>query len=48
MESIVIRGYTPQDLPAMRAIWNEVVESGLAFPQDTPLDKQQARAFFAS
>lgn len=32
----------------MRAIWNEVVESGLAFPQDTPLDKQQARAFFAS
>ena len=48
MESIVIRGYTPQDLPAMQAIWNEVVESGLAFPQDTPLDKQQARAFFAS
>lgn len=48
MESIVIRGYIPQDLPAMQAIWNEVVESGLAFPQDTPLDKQQARAFFAS
>ena len=48
MEPTVIRGYTPQDLPAMQAIWNQVVASGIAFPQDTPLDREQAEDFFAS
>ena len=27
-----IRAYGPGDLPAMIAIWNEVVEEGVAFP----------------
>lgn len=48
MEPTVIRGYTPQDLPAMQAIWNQVVASGIAFPQDAPLDREQAENFFAS
>ncbi len=48
MDSIVIRGYAPQDLPALQSIWNEVVEDGVAFPQDVPLDETQAENFFAS
>ena len=34
MNSIRIRKYTGADLPAMIAIWNEVVEDGIAFPQE--------------
>lgn len=30
----VIRKYSPEDLPEMMEIWNEVVEEGNAFPQD--------------
>ena len=28
-----IRAYNETDLPAMIAIWNEVVDDGIAFPQ---------------
>lgn len=42
-----IRGYEPADLPAMIAIWNEVVEEGVAFPQEEPLDRESGAAFFA-
>ena len=31
---ITIRGYESRDLPLMVAIWNEVVEDGIAFPQE--------------
>ena len=31
---IVIREYQEQDLSEMIAIWNEIVEEGIAFPQD--------------
>ena len=31
---ITIRGYESCDLPAMVAIWHEVVEDGIAFPQE--------------
>ena len=42
-----IRAYGPDDLPAMIAIWNEVVEEGVAFPQTEPLDADSGAAFFA-
>ena len=42
-----IRAYEPGDLPAMIAIWNEVVEEGVAFPQTEPLDADSGAAFFA-
>ena len=46
--NIKIRSYTPSDLPSMMAIWNEVVEEGIAFPQLDPLNNTTGPAFFAS
>ena len=43
----MIRALTPDDLPAAVAIWNRVVEDGVAFPQTDPLDAQTGAAFFA-
>ena len=48
MEEISVRAYTGADLPAMTAIWNEVVREGAAFPQEDCLGPEEARAFFAS
>ena len=45
---IRIRGYSDQDLPAMISIWNEVVEDGIAFPQEENLTAETGAAFFAS
>ena len=47
MENIVIRNYKEADLPDMIRIWNEVVEEGIAFPQEECLDEESGRAFFA-
>lgn len=44
----LVREYTLDDLPAMTAIWNAVVEAGDAFPQEEPLDEATGAAFFAS
>lgn len=43
----VIRAYRAEDVPALTAIWNEVVEDGRAFPQTDLLSVEDARAFFA-
>lgn len=43
-----VRKYTKQDLPDMIRIWNEVVEDGIAFPQEEMLDAESGDAFFAS
>lgn len=48
MKNINIRGYTAADLDAMIAIWNEVVEEGIAFPQEEALNPQTGAAFFGS
>lgn len=48
MDRIVIRAYQQSDLQSMIAIWNEVVEEGIAFPQEEMLDEQSGQAFFAS
>jgi len=45
---ITVREYTEQDLPEMIRIWNEVVEEGIAFPQEEFLTMETGRAFFAS
>ena len=47
MEEIIVRAYREADLPAMTAICNEVVEEGMAFPQEECLDPESGRAFFA-
>lgn len=47
MGTITVRAYGQSDLSAMAAIWNEVVRDGVAFPQESELDEQGARAFFA-
>lgn len=43
-----IRKYTENDIPAMVRIWNQVVEEGIAFPQEDLLDSQSGHAFFAA
>lgn len=45
---MIIRGYQESDLPEMISIWNEVVEDGIAFPQEESLNIDTGRAFFAS
>lgn len=47
IETITVRPYAPQDLPEMIALWNEVVEEGIAFPQEEPLTPESGAAFFA-
>lgn len=44
---IVIRKYEEKDISAMVSIWNEVVEEGVAFPQEEYLTKESGREFFA-
>lgn len=43
-----VRKYCEDDVPAMVRIWNEVVEEGVAFPQEEFLDEESGRAFFAA
>ena len=44
--NIVVRPIQPEDLPAATAIWNQVVEDGVAFPQLEVLDLAAAEQFF--
>lgn len=43
---IEIRAYEEKELPAMIQIWNEVVEEGIAFPQEEILTLQTGKKFF--
>lgn len=45
---MTVRPYRQEDLPAMIRIWNEVVEEGVAFPQENCLGEADGAAFFAS
>ncbi|MDE7333185.1 MAG: GNAT family N-acetyltransferase [Lachnospiraceae bacterium] len=45
---IIIRAYEEKDLPQMIHIWNEVVEEGIAFPQEELLTPESGKQFFAS
>lgn len=45
--NIIIRKYTENDLESMIKIWNDVVNDGIAFPQDKPLSYDEGKEFFA-
>lgn len=45
---MTIRKFEDKDLPAMISIWNEIVEEGIAFPQEELLDMTSGKAFFES
>ena len=45
-KKIRVRRYTEKDLPEMIRIWNEVVEEGIAFPQEECLDRETGKDFF--
>lgn len=45
---IKIRQYTKADTLEANAVWNEVVEEGVAFPQEETLDKESGEQFFLS
>lgn len=46
--NIEIRGHTERDMEAMIRIWNEVVEDGIAFPQEETFTLADGREFFDS
>ena len=48
MEQIRVSEYTDTDLDGMIPIWNEIVEEGIAFPQEECLGRESGKAFFAS
>lgn len=45
---MIIRQYEEKDIPSMISIWNEVVEDGVAFPQEELLDEVTGKEFFES
>ena len=45
---MIIRKYEDKDLQQMISIWNEVVEEGIAFPQEELLDIVSGKAFFGA
>lgn len=44
----MIRQYEHKDIQDMIRIWNEVVEEGIAFPQEELLTEETGSSFFAS
>ena len=46
--NIIVRPYTDADIADMILIWNQVVEEGIAFPQEDCLTEETGRAFFAA
>ena len=48
MSEVTIRKYEKDDLQKMIAVWNEVVEDGVAFPQEETLDSVGGEKFFAA
>lgn len=43
-----VREFKEKDLKSMVRIWNEIVEDGIAFPQEDLLDENSGRVFFSS
>lgn len=46
--NILIRRYEEEDIDDMIHIWNEIVEEGIAFPQEELLDQNTGKDFFDS
>lgn len=47
MTETAIREYSENDIPAMTAIWNDVIADGRAFPWEEELTADEAPGFFA-
>lgn len=45
---VIIRKYITKDVSVMIEIWNQVVEEGIAFPQEDILTEAEGMEFFAS
>ena len=45
---MTIREYNQNDLQSMITIWNEIVEEGIAFPQEEQLTEETGAEFFSS
>ena len=45
--NVTVREYSSLDLRDMISIWNEVVEDGVAFPQEEPLNIATGAVFFS-
>lgn len=43
-----IREFTENDIPQMISIWNDIVEEGIAFPQEECLDETEGLKFFSA
>lgn len=43
---VKVREFKPSDIDSMVLIWNQVVEDGIAFPQEEFLTKETGRDFF--
>lgn len=46
--NIIVRKYEEKDILALIAIWNEVVDEGIAFPQEECLTEITGKEFFAN
>lgn len=46
--NIIIRSFEEEDIRETIAVWNEVVEDGVAFPQMELLDETAGMEFFRS
>ena len=46
--SIKVREFNENDIQAANEIWNEVVEDGVAFPQEEYLTERSGLEFFKS
>ena len=44
---MIVRKYAKNDLPDMIRIWNDIVEEGIAFPQEETLTAESGAEFFA-
>lgn len=45
---MIIREFNKDDISQMISIWNDIVEEGVAFPQENCLDEEEGFDFFAS
>lgn len=46
--AVFVREYQSADMEGMLRIWNEIVEEGIAFPQEDVLNLETGEAFFSS
>lgn len=45
---LIIREFHKSDIQQMISIWNDIVEEGIAFPQENCLDEKEGYDFFSS